>query len=180
MRKVTSGLFVSMDGVVEAPNLWQFDVFDQDMIQAMSEEISAIDTVLLGRVTYQEWLPYWPNATEDLGYADFINKTPKFVFSRTLKEVDWGNAVLVNIPMEEKVRQLKAAPGQNIGVQGSPGLVRSLIENNLLDELTLLIHPVVVGQGKKFYTDGTALKRFKLLECKTSGSGVVMATYRLS
>ena len=84
MRKATSGLFISLDGVVEAPHLWQFDVFDADMGDAMIKFLAGIDTVLLGRVTYQEWAAYWPNATTDGDYAVFINETPKHVASTTL------------------------------------------------------------------------------------------------
>lgn len=179
MRKVTSGMFVSLDGVAESPDKWQGDLFDQDMMQALGAAIANMDTALMGRVTYQEWQPYW-TTSQDEPYASFINNIPKFVFSRTLDSVDWQNANLVRTSLAEKVNELKRLPGKDIGVQGSITLQRSLIEHDLLDELTLLIHPVVVGQGKRYFNGGDELKRFKLIDCKTSGSGVVMATYRLS
>ncbi len=179
MRKVVSGMFVTLDGVAEAPDKWQGDLFDQDMMMAMGSAIADQDTALMGRVTYLEWQVYWPNS-HDEPYASFINNIPKFVFSKTLDGVDWQNTTLVKSPLSEKVNELKRLPGKDIGVQGSIILQRSLIAANLLDELTLLIHPVVVGQGKRFFTDGVDLRRFKLIDCKTSGSGVVMATYRLT
>lgn len=179
MRKVISGMFVSLDGVAEAPDKWQGDLFDEDMEQAMGAAIANIDTALMGRVTYQEWQPFWPTSQIE-PYASFINNVPKFVFSKTLDHVDWQNTTLVKSPLTEKVNELKRLPGKDIGVQGSIRLQRSLIEANLLDELTLSIHPVVVGQGRQYFGDGIDLKRFKLVDCKTSGTGVVMATYRLT
>mgnify|MGYP002682882267 CR=1 FL=1 len=120
MRKVTSGLFISLDGVVEAPHLWQFDVFDEDMGDAMTQFLADIDTVLLGRVTYQEWAAYWPNATTDGEYAVFINDTPKYVASTTLNQVDWRNSTLITGDVATAVADLKAQSGGNIGIQGSP------------------------------------------------------------
>ena len=90
MRKVISGLFISLDGVVESPDQWQFDVFDADMGAAMTEFLASVDTVLLGRITYQEWVNYWPTS-DDHEYGDHINFTPKYVVSTTLDEVKWGN-----------------------------------------------------------------------------------------
>ncbi len=177
MRKVVSGLFISVDGVVEAPHLWQFDAFDADMGEAMSAHMAAEDTVLLGRVTYEEWAPYWPTSNDE-PYASHINGTPKFVFSRTLQDIDWANATLVIAPLAEEVARLKAQPGANIGVAGSPTLVRSLIEEDLLDELTLMIHPVVAGTGKRLFADGVGLKRLALVSSKTTSSGVALLTYQ--
>lgn len=178
MRKVISGMFVSLDGVAEAPDKWQGDLFDQDMEQAMGAAIANMDTALMGRVTYQEWQPFWPTSQIE-PYASFINNVPKFVFSKTLEHVDWQNTTLVKSPLAEKVNELKRMPGKDIGVQGSISLQRSLIAANLLDEVMLAIHPVVAGQGKRYFNDSDELRRFKLIDCKTSGSGVVMATYQL-
>ena len=177
MRRVQAGLFISLDGVVEAPDQWQFDVFDQDMIQAMGEHLASTDTVLLGRITYQEWQPYWPNS-QDEPYASYINNSPKVVFSRTLKDVDWQNAILARDSLAETVNQLKRQPGKNIAVGGSPTLVRSLLENNLLDDLTLMYHPVIVGRGKRFFKDGSEIRRLKLVRSTTTGSGVLISTYQ--
>jgi dihydrofolate reductase len=178
MRKVTSGLFISLDGIVEAPHLWQFDVFDEAMGRAMVEMISSIDTILLGRVTYQEWADYWPNATTDEDYAVFINNTPKYVASTTLDRVDWQNSILVKGDFGLTVARLKAEPGANIGVQGSPTLVRYLLYADLLDELTLIIHPVVAGRGKRLFRDGDELKRMQLVDSMITPSGVALLTYR--
>lgn len=180
MRKVTAGLFISLDGVVEAPDQWQFDHFDNDMMAGMASQIAAEDTVLLGRVTYQEWAAYWPNATDE-PYASHINNTPKYVVSTTLDRVPWGkwdNATLIRGNLVEEIARLKRQPGKNIGVAGSPTLVRSLLRDGLLDELTLMIHPVVVGTGKRLFQEGDPLRRFNLVYSKPTRTGVLILTYQ--
>jgi dihydrofolate reductase len=177
MRKVISGLFISLDGVTESPEQWQFDLFDADLGAAMQAHIDAEDTILLGRVTYQDWAPYWPTS-KDEPYASHINNTPKYVFSKTLDKVEWQNSTLVKGSLAEEIARLKRQPGRNIGVAGSPTLARSLLENDLLDELTLMIHPVVVGKGKRLFKDGSALKRLKLVASKMTGSGIAILTYQ--
>src|SRR5574341_1364480 len=150
MRKLVSWLFTSLDGVVEAPGEWQLpDYFDQDMIAALEEQTAAEDAMLLGRVTYQEWEPYWPTSTDE-PYASHINNLPKYVVSTTLDNVDWGTwekPVLIKENLAEEIAKLKAQPGKNVTVGGSPTLVRSLLRDGLLDELTLMIHPVILGKG---------------------------------
>jgi dihydrofolate reductase len=180
MRKVTSGLFISLDGVTQSPNEWQFDAFDEDMIAAMTDHINAEDTVLLGRVTYQEWAPYWPTSTDE-PYASHINTTPKYVVSTTLDTVEWGkwqNVNLIKGNLADAIGRLKQQPGKNIGVAGSPTLVRSLLQADLLDELTLMIHPVVAGKGKRLFEGEGVLKRLKLVAGKTTKSGVSLLTYQ--
>ncbi len=177
MRKVVAGLFISLDGVVEAPNKWQFDHFDDGLAAAMAAHIAAEDTILLGRVTYQEWAPYWPTS-KDEPYASHINNTPKYVVSTTLKTVEWKNSTLVKGSVADAVAKLRRQPGKSVGVAGSPTLVRSLLQQNLLDELILMIHPVVVGSGKRLFSDWRDVKRLKLAGSKTTSTGVLIATYR--
>lgn len=178
MRKVFGALFISLDGVTEAPNLWQFDNFDEDMGAAMMAVLSEQDAVLLGRVTYEEWAGYWPNSTDE-PFASFINNTPKYVFSTTLDNVDaWQNSTLIKGNAAEAIAALKAQPGKNIGIAGSPTLVRSLLQQDLLDELILMIHPVAVGSGKRLFADGDALKRLELADSTITRSGVAILTYR--
>ena len=155
-------------------------MFDTDMMEAMGSHIAAEDTILLGRVTYQDWLPYWPNSTDE-PYASHINNTPKYVVSTTLDKVEWGKSGHVSLIKgnpKEDISRLKQQPGKNIGVAGSPTLVRSLLQDDLIDELTLMIHPVIVGRGKRLFKDGSELKRLQLIDSKTSGSGVAILTYQ--
>ncbi len=178
MRKVVAGLFITLDGVVEAPNIWQ-EHFDEDMGEAMMEQLTSQDAVLLGRVTYQEWAPYWPTATDE-PFASFINSTPKYVFSTTLESVEeWKNSTLIKGDLAQEIARLKRLPGKNIGTAGSPTLVRSLLEEDLLDVLILLVHPVVAGNGKRLFKDGDSLKRLNLLSAKASRTGTVILTYQL-
>ncbi len=177
MRKVVSGLFISLDGVTESPDQWQFDHFDEDMMANMGSHIAAEDTILLGRVTYQEWAAYWPTSIDE-PYASHINNTPKVVVSTTLDKVEWKNSTLIKGNLAEAITRLRQQPGKNIGVAGSPTLVRSLLHNDLLDELTLMIHPVVVGSGKRLFKDGGDLKRLKLVDSKTTRTGVMILTYQ--
>jgi dihydrofolate reductase len=150
------------------------------MMAAMAAHIAAEDTILLGRATYQEWSPYWPTSTDE-PYASHINTTPKYIVTTTLDTVTWGKwdtATLMTGNLAEEVAKLKRQPGRNIGVSGSPTLVQSLIQNDLLDELTLMVHPVIVGHGKRLFTGGGSLKRLKLVDSKTTRTGVALLTYQ--
>ncbi|NGN63337.1 dihydrofolate reductase family protein [Streptomyces sp. A7024] len=181
MRKVVTGLFISLDGVVESPDQWQFD-FDEEMGAALAGSLESADTILLGRVTFSEWAGYWPTVTsgDDAGFAQWINDSPKYVASSTLDGVDdWQNSTLIKGDLATAVNELKAGEGKNITVAGSPTLVRSLLEQDLLDELVLLIHPVIAGEGrKKLFADDAALKKLELVSAQPTSSGVVIATYR--
>lgn len=180
MRRVIAGLFISLDGVTESPDQWQFDNFDNEMMAALMSHMAEEETILLGRVTYQDWAPYWPNSTDE-PYASHINNTPKYVVSTTLDKVEWGQwdqPTLIKGNVAEEITKLKQQPGKNIGVAGSPTLVESLLQANLLDELTLMIHPVVAGSGKRLFQDGNALKRLNLVDTKITSTGVAILTYR--
>ncbi|MFB6633834.1 dihydrofolate reductase family protein [Streptomyces sp. NPDC056362] len=181
MRKVVSGLFVSLDGVAQSPNEWQF-AFDEEMGAALAETLETADAILLGRVTFTEWAGYWPTVTsgDDAAFAKWINDSPKYVVSSSLDGVDdWANSTLVRGELATAIEELKASKGKNITVAGSPTLVRSLLELDLLDELVLLIHPVVAGEGrKKLFADDAALKKMELVSARPTSSGVIIATYR--
>ncbi|GMA14240.1 riboflavin biosynthesis protein RibD (plasmid) [Deinococcus metallilatus] len=179
MRKLTAGLFLTLDGIAGSPNLWQ-ETFDEDMGAELTRALSRTDTLLLGRTTYQEWAAYWPTATTDQDYARFINTTPKYVASTTLEQVAWGpydSVQLIRGDLSQAVTDLKRQPGQDIAVQGSPTLVNALLQLGLLDELTLYVHNVVAYQGQRLFAEGS-LRRLELLDCRASRSGVIMATYR--
>lgn len=176
MRKIVSGLFMALDGVVEAPNRWQ-EHFDEDMEEAMMAQINAQDAVLLGRVTYEEWASYWPTSPDE-PFASYINTTPKYVVSHTLNNVEWSNSTLLKGHLADELAWLKQQPGKDIGVAGSPGLVHSLLQQDLLDELILLVHPVVAGKGKRLFKDGDALKRMHLVSTKATRTGTVILTYQ--
>lgn len=179
MRQIRAGLFVSLEGVTEAPNLWQF-AFDEGMEASMAEVLTGTDLCLLGRVTYQSWNTYWPEQPQD-AFGKFINHTPKLVVSTTLDEVTWGgynNIKLLKGDLVAEVKSLKEQSGEAITVASSPGLVRSLLKADLLDELTLLIHPVVAGKGKRLFSGEMDLKRMELAASQSTSSGVIIAKYQ--
>jgi dihydrofolate reductase len=177
MRKVVATLFISLDGVVESPNVWQFDHFDAEMGDLLQSQLSVQDAVMMGRVTYGEWSAYWPTSTDE-PFASYINNTPKYVVSSTLESVDWQNSTLLEGDLSAAIIALKQSPGQNIGVVGSPSLVASLLKEHLLDELTLTIHPVIAGSGRRLFQDASEIQRLELITSYSSSSGVVIATYK--
>ena len=125
-----------VDGVVESPNLWQFDAFDDELGALLGETMSKIDTVLLGRVGFEEWAGYWPNAEADQDFAQFINNMPKYVASRTRSQADlsiWQNSTLIEGDVVEFARELKAREGGEIAVMGGQGAVNILYRNELKD-----------------------------------------------
>lgn len=179
MRKVTAGLFYSVDGVAEAPDQWQFDSFDDELGQLLGAVMADVDTVLLGRQGYQEWAGYWPSAEQDQDFGSFINNVPKFVASRTLKPTDlsWSNSTLIEGDLEAFVRDLKSQKGGTIAAMAGMSLVRQLLLAGLMDELTLIIHPVVAGKGRRLFEDGTATTRLELKSSQVTSKGNVVLTY---
>ena len=180
MRKVAAWLFMTLDGVVESPEKWQADVMDDDMMGDIISQSDAEDAIFMGRVTYQDFAPFWPTSTAE-PFASHINNTPKYVVSTTLDEVEWGNwdkPTLIKGNLGKEINKLKQQSGKNIGVSGSPTLVRSLLRDNLLDELKLMIHPVIVGNGKRLFKEEGDLKKLQLVDSKVTSKGVVILTYQ--
>jgi len=179
MRKLIASFFISLDGVVEAPDKWHFPYFNDEMGQAVGEAIAATDSMLLGRRTYEEWAAFWPQQDPASDpFVSVMNETPKFVASTTLDKVEWHNSTLLEGDLAEAVNELKARPGKNIGMSGSATLVRSLLERGVLDELRLLVHPLVVGQGARLFPDGASPVSLELVDAKTFSTGVLDLTYR--
>ena len=179
MRKLVSSFFISLDGVVEAPDKWHFPYFNDEMGAAVGEAIGASDSLLLGRRGYEEWAAYWPNQDPASDpFVSVMNDTPKYVASTTLTEVTWQNSTLLEGDLADAVAALKEQPGKNIGMSGSATLVRSLLERGLVDELRLLVHPLVVGQGAKLFPDGSSPVSLELTDSKTFSTGVLDLTYR--
>ena len=180
MRKLSAGLFYSVDGVVESPNLWQFDSFDAEMSEEMGAMMSRVDTVLLGRVGYQEWSGYWPTTAPDDQFGGFINPVPKFVASRTLAgDLDWQNASLMDASLEDFVTALKQTDGGEISVMASISLVRQLLFAGLLDSLTLMMHPVVAGAGRHLFEPGDPVTRLTLQSSRVTSKGNTILQYGL-
>lgn len=150
--------------------------FNDEMGAAVGSLMAAGDTLLLGRVTYQEFAASFADNTGD-PTSDSMNTTPKLVVSTTLDTVEWQNSTLIKGNVVEELTRLKQQPGKNINVSGSATLVQSLLRDNLLDELHLLVHPVVVGHGKRLFEEGSEQMALRLVDSKPFRTGVLMLTY---
>jgi dihydrofolate reductase len=181
MRKVVASELVSLDGVMEKPEEWAFSYSNDEMEEANASGMVASDAMLLGRVTYQEFAAFWPYQDRaEQPYTDYLNNTPKYVVSRTLDEpLEWQNSTLIKGNVAEEVSRLKEQPGKDIGIVGCGALVRWLLRENLLDELSLMVHPIVLGRGKRLFEEGGDQKALELVDSKAFSTGVVHLTYQL-
>jgi dihydrofolate reductase len=176
MGKIVSNFFISLDGVVEAPDQWHFDWFDDEMGGIIGEGFAATSAMLMGRRLYDEWSEYWPEHADD-DFGKIMNGLPKYVVSSSLSEATWQNTTLVpGNEAAERLRQVKAETDGDISLSGSATTVRWLLREGLLDELRLLIHPVAVGQGQRLFED-TGLTKLRLVDQRALGSGVLYLAY---
>jgi dihydrofolate reductase len=180
VRRVIVSEFVSLDGVIESPDKWHFPYFNDEMGQAIGSAMAEADAMLMGRVLYEEWAAFWPNQDPDENpFAARMNDTPKYVVSTTLREpLEWQNSTLIGENVAEEISRLKQQPGKDISISGSGTLVQSLLRDDLIDELRLLVHPIVVSSGKRLFADEGDRKPLELVDSKTFSTGVVYLTYR--
>jgi len=186
MRRLVVSEFVSLDGVMEDPGGaerskhggWSHQFWSEEAARFKFDELFASDALLLGRVTYQGFAKAWPSMKDDQGFADRMNGLPKFVVSTTLAEVEWNNSRLVRGDVAEEVSNLKQQAGQDILVAGSGRLVDTLMRRDLVDEYRIMVHPVVLGGGKRLFGEGSDRKVLRLVKSKKFGSGVVLLFYQ--
>lgn len=180
MRKIIVSEFLSLDGVMEAPEEWHFPYISDDMQAHIQQQILAGDAALYGRVTYETFASYWPNAnSNEFGIADKLNSQPKYVVSTTLQKAGWNNTTVIGSNIAEEIRKLKQQPGGDIAMTGSATLVQWMLEHGLIDELQLLVHPIVVGRGKRLFKDGMQKTAgLKLVEDQKFDSGVIYLRYQ--
>ncbi|GAA1005721.1 pyrimidine reductase [Acrocarpospora pleiomorpha] len=176
MRKIVSGFFISLDGVVESPDKWHFPYFNDEMGEVIGRGMQSADAMLMGRKLYEEWSEYWPAAGDEDPFGGFINNIQKYVVSTTLDKADWNNTTVLNGDFVEEITNLKSQPGKDINISGSPTLVRSLLTHGLLDELQLLIHPIIVGAGQRLF-DGLDQIPLKVVSSTTLQTGVLSVLY---
>jgi dihydrofolate reductase len=178
LRKLIVSEFLTLDGVMESPEKWQSPYLSDDLLEIIQAQMLAYGAMLLGRVTYEEFAAYWPSQTHnEFGIADKMNSMPKLVVSSTLGKTEWHNSTLIKENVAEAITKLKQQAGEDIQVTGSATLVQSLMQADLIDEYRLMIHPVVVGSGKRLFKDGMVATPLKLVETKTLSSGIVVLTY---
>jgi dihydrofolate reductase len=175
MRQINAGLFISLDGVVEAPENWTGPYFDDQVGQAVGALMAVNDAMLLGRLTYEGFAAAFGGQSG--GMADQMNGTPKYVVSSTLTSADWQNSTLINGDVAAQISALKQQPGQGIGMSGSSALVGWLLRHGLLDRLDLLVFPVVLGTGKRLFREPDGPLPLTLAGAQTFSTGVVQLTY---
>jgi dihydrofolate reductase len=184
MGKLAVSEWVSLDGVFDADtmNEWFHPYNSQDRQQHITEMVLASDAFLVGRVTYEMLASYWPgvktNDNGELEVANKLNSAPKYVVSSTLKQAAWSNSTIIDDGVLNEITRLRQRPGHNLLVFGSATLVESLMDADLVDEYRLLVHPIVMGSGKRAFTDGMATTKLTLGECKTLSSGVISLRYQ--
>ncbi|SRR5712692_749083 len=179
MRKIVAQTFVSLDGVMEAPEKWQLanDLMDEEMGKWVFAGYEAADALLLGRVTYQGFAGFWPTQSDADPFAKKINGLPKYVVSATLKTLEWKNSQLVKGSVPAEITKLKQQAGRDILIPGSATLVSGLTKDGLVDEYQFLLHPIVVGRGKRLFAEGLDPTLLKLVDTKTFATGAVALTY---
>jgi dihydrofolate reductase len=187
MGRIVVTEFVSLDGVMEGPGGgenykhvgWTFAIDrGEEGDKFKLDEVLEADAQLLGRVTYEGFAAAWPNYSDEVGFADKMNSMPKYVVSSTLKSADWNNSTILGGDVVEEVKKLKDEVDGVILVAGSAQLVQTLIEHDLVDELRLMVFPVVLGSGKKLFGETTDKKTLELAGSQIVGDGVAILTYR--
>ena len=189
MRKLIVTTFLTLDGVMQAPGGpeedptgdfalggWSVNYWDDEMAEVMDRWMGQPFDLLLGRKTYEIFAAFWPHASEDQG-AKPLNDATKFVASRTLRSLDWKPSVLIEGEVAESVAALKREEGPELQVHGSGNLIQTLLRHELVDEFRLWTFPLVVGRGKRLFSDGIIPAGLKLVDSKVSSTGVVIGTY---
>ena len=175
MRKVVLYELLSLDGVAEEPS-WFMDG-GPEVIENLGRVIGSQDDVLLGRRTYDYWAGHWP--TSDMEpFASFINTTPKHVVTSSAPTREWVNSTPVTTPPADYVAELKAGPGGDIGIHGSIALAQSLLRARLVDELRLVVAPVVAGRGRRLFDGDDELQRLELIDVTSSPNGTLFLAFR--
>lgn len=177
---------ITLDGVVEAPGGepgfkytgWSGEYFDEAYLKFKLKEVLEVGALLLGRVTYQGFAEAWPSRTDEWGFADQMNRLPKHVVSTTLGHLEWNNSTLIRNNVVDNIRQLKSQPGGDILVTGSGTLAQTLMQHELVDEYRFMMHPTILGIGRRLYQEIGERKKLRLVEVKTFGTGTLVLIYQ--
>lgn len=190
MRKIIVTEFVTLDGVVQAPGGptedttggfayggWSVNYWDEIMGTVMTGFMGLPFELLLGKRTYDIFAAYWPHTKDDLVVAEPFNATKKYVVSDKSFEPSWQNSICITGDVVAQIKKLKEEDGPDLWVHGSGNLIQTLLKHHLIDRMHLWIFPVTVGDGKRLFAEGTQAEGFKLVESKSSKTGVIIATY---
>jgi dihydrofolate reductase len=179
MGKIVVTEFVSLDGVFENPHEWHFPFFLEQAQQYKMDELRATDALLLGRVTWEGFAQAWPERSGDV-FSDRFNSMPKYVVSTTLENPTWTNSHVIDAAgdLAAELGNLKTRYAGDVAIHGSGTLANALLRRGLVDEVRLMVHPIVVGQGRKFFEEGTGIPALKLGDVQAWDAGIAMMTYR--
>jgi dihydrofolate reductase len=180
MRKVVVSEYVTVDGVFEDLDRWHFDFWHDEIGKYKLTELQASDGLLMGRVTYEGFASTWPDMTDQEGFADRMNSLPKYVASTTLEDATWNNTTVIRENVPEAIADLKQEEGQSLLLGGSAQLANALLRHGLVDELRLLVHPVVFGRGRRLFDEELDTTTLKLSGTTTFATGVVALHYELA
>jgi len=188
MRKVIAGLFMTLDGVVEAPGSgdttlegkrgWSEPFMSEEIGKLILDQMDKSEALLLGRKTYQGFAAFWPSVPDEDPFGKRMNGLAKYVVSTTLDKVEWNNSRLIKENVAEEISKLKQQSGQSINITGSGTLVQTLLQHDLIDELQLMVCPVFLGVGQRLFREGSDTKVLRLVETKPFRSGMVMLSYQ--
>ena len=181
MRKLVVSEWMTLDGVFDAKTMDQwFQPYQSDeRAEYIKDGVMGSDIFLLGRITYDRLAPFWSHAqNNEMGIADKMNSMAKYVVSSAPLKVAWQNTTRLQGNIVEAISKLKDQPGQDIRITGSATLVRSLMPTGLIDEYRFLVHPILMGSGKRFFQDEGGISTFKLLRTETFSKGVVLLCYQ--
>lgn len=187
MGKLIVSEFITLDGVIEAPggdqslderSGWSIPYFNEETATFKLADLQESDALLMGRVTYQLHAAAWPSMTDEEGFADLMNGLPKYVVSTTLEQVTWNNSRLIRGNIADEVKKLKQAVRRTLLIEGGSDLVNVLMQHDLIDEYRLLVHPIVLGKGKRLFQEGSQKQDLRFIEAKPFGTGVVALTFQ--
>ncbi len=173
--------WVSLDGVFDARTMeqWFNPYRSEGRAEYIQENVQAADAFLLGRVTYEMLAPYWSALrNNEMGIADKLNSAPKYVVSSTLETAQWHNSTIIKGNVEDEIRRLKRRPGQDVLIFGSAMLVHSLIAADLIDEYRFLVHPTIVGSGRRFFKEGMPSAKLRMVKITPLDLGVTLLCYQ--
>lgn len=192
MSRIVAFINLTLDGVMQAPGRpdedrrggfehggWATPYADQEMGKVAAESMANTGALLFGRRTYEDFYSVWPKRTDNNPFTSVLNNTRKYVASTTLQEpLPWVNSTLLESDAADAVASLREKPGKNIVILGSGELMSSLMRRNLVDDYVLQIHPLVLGSGRRLFGEGGPQDTLRLVDCKTTTTGVVIATYQ--
>ena len=169
--------YLSLDGVFEEPGKWSFPFFNEEAGQFKWTELQASDALLLGRNTYDGFAAAWPTMPGTGEFGEKMNTMPKYVVSSTLEKVEWAGSRLIRGNLMDEIRKLKKVPGQDLLLSGSAQLFNALAQENLIDLYRFMLHPIILGKGKRLFADGTDRRVLALTETKAFKAGIVVVEY---